>query len=189
MPKIIKPISMRIQSLNLLSFKMSSATSLNKDDGIPYQNPIGNRFTSSFYTFTTMTPITSHLSDESITPVIPKSISFTSSPGLVSKYLDDCESYRCTSATPILVRASLEQLIKETNSSMLSSGSTPFMSSPSTVDMFLDECEADRECDSPFGMASPSHDSEHHCLSLIAATAKRPKPLPRRIVLLRGQRI
>ena len=75
------------------------------------------------------------------------------------------------------------------NYSKMASGSTPFMSSPSMVDRFLDECEADRKCDSPFEMVSQVQDSESSCLCLTASTAKRPKPLPRRVILLRGQRI
>ena len=192
LPKVIHPISVKLNSKwiqYLLRIKISSSTSSFKEDGIPYQSHTRNKFTSSFYTFTVMTPITSHLSDETATPAIDKSIAFTSSPGLVSKYLDDCEADRCTSATPILERECLEQLKPLSNCSKIVSGSTPFMSSPSMVDKFLDECEADRECNSQFEMVSQVQDSESPCICLTAATAKRPKPLPQRVILLRGQRI
>ena len=189
MPKIIQPISVRLnhkwnKCLMSIGFKKASSTSLVEVDDIPYISHNDETFKSSFYTLTAMTPISSHLSDEYTKPVIPKSTSFTSSPGLVSKYLDNCEDDRCASATSALVRESQEQL---TNSNMMASGTTPFMSSPSMVNRFLDECEADRECDSLYGMASPSNYLGSYCSYLLGASAKRPKPLPRRVVLLRRQ--
>ena len=65
-----------------------------------------------------------------------------------------------------------------TDSSKLTSGSMPFISSPSMVDRFLDECEADREYDSPLLIAV----QPKHCE--MVATAKRPKPITRRVALL-----
>ena len=181
-PKLIQPISVRLnhkwnKCLMSIGFKKASTTSLVKVDDIPYTSLNGETFKSTFYTLTAMTPISSHLSDESTTSVIPKSTSFTSSPGLVSKCLDNFEADRCASATPALARESLEQLTNDTNSNMMTSGTTPFMSSPNMVNRFLDECEAVRECDSPYGMFD----------RLLCATAKRNKPLPRRVVLLRRQ--
>ena len=185
-PKIIQPISQTLKlkwKQYLMSLKMSSSTSLFKEDSIPYQSHTSNRFKSTFYTFTAMTPITSPNSDESTTPAISKLCSFTSSPGLVSKYLDDCEVDRCATAKPILLRESLDHITKDTNSSKMTSGSTPFISSPSMVEGFFDRCEAERECDSHFEISS----SLRHLRSPV--TAKRPKPLPRRVVLLQSQRI
>ena len=189
MPKVIQPISVKLKSQMgqyRLSIKMPSTTSSFKKDGITYQSHTRNKFTSPYYAFAAMTPITSHLSDEAATPATEKSIAFTSSPGLVSKYLDDCEADRCTTATPILVRECIEQLNTDSNCRKIVPGSSSFMSSPSMVDRFFDECEADRESVSPFEMVQ---DSGSSCLCLKGATGKRPKPLPRRVVLLRGQRI
>ena len=189
MPKFIQPISVKLNNKwtqYLLSIKILSTTSSFKEDGIPYQSHTRNKFTFPFYTFTAMTPITSHLSNESAAPATAKSIAFTSSPGLVSKYLDDCEADRCTSATPILVRECLEQFNTDYNFRKMAPGSSPFMSSPSEVNRFFDKCEADREPVSPFEMVQ---DFESSCICLKGATGKRPKPLPRRVVLLRGQRI
>ena len=119
MPMLFRPISVRVTQMwrQYLSLKMSSPTPLFKEDGTPYRSHTKNKFTSSFYTLTAMSPISSPLT---------------------------------------------------------------FMSSPSMINRFLDECEIDRECDSPFGMASPFQ-------VLINATAKRPKPVPRRTVLLGRQ--
>ena len=113
MPKIIQPISVRLnhkwnKCLMSIGFKKASSTSLVEVDDIPYISHNDETFKSSFYTLTAMTPISSHLSDESPTSVIHKATSFTSSPGLMSKYLDNCEADRCASATPALVRESLE---------------------------------------------------------------------------------
>ena len=125
MPKFIQPISVKLNNKwtqYLLSIKILSTTSSFKEDGFPYQSHTRNKFMSSFYTFTAMTPITSYWSNEATTPAIDKSIAFTSSPGLVSKYLDDCEADRCTSTTPILGREYIEQLKSLSNCSKVDSG-------------------------------------------------------------------
>ena len=149
-----------------------------KDDDIPYQSHHQNRFKSSYYTLTAMTPtpvVTNVVSDQSVTPVMVNNIPFTSSPGLVSKYLDDCEVDRCTLST-------YEQGFTEEdfNGSMpwlyaSPSESTSFISCPSLVNRLFDECEAGRECASSFHSQSMSYGNTF-------------KPLSRRVVLLWGQR-
>ena len=104
---------------------MSSSTYLYNEDNIPYQSHTANRFKSSFYTFIALTPLTSSNIDESTTPVITKLSSYTSSTGLVSKYLDDCEPDRCANTTSVFVRESLEHLTRGPNKSIMASGSTP----------------------------------------------------------------
>ena len=183
MPKIFQPISARVTQIcgqYLISLKVSPTTSLFKEDGTLYQSHTKNKFTSSFYQLTAMSPISSPLSDECTTPVMQKSSPFTSSPGLVSKYLDNCEADRCALATPTSVYESLGKYTNENNGKFMVSESSSFMSSPSAINRFLDECEIDRDCDSPFRMASPFQ-------VLMTATAKRPKPFPRRTVLLGRQ--
>ena len=118
------------------------------EDSRTYQSHIVNKLKSLFYTYTAMTPVPAHQSEEYATPVMPMSLAFTSSPGLVPKYLDDCEADRCSSATtPILVRESHEQITQHAARNMIASNLTLFISSPGMVGRFLDACEADRECD------------------------------------------
>ena len=111
MPMIFQPISVRVTQMwrQYLSLKMSSTTSLFKEDGTPYRSHTKNKFTSSFYTLTAMSPISSPLTEECTTPVMQKPSSFTSSPGLVAKYLDNCEADRCALATPASVYESLRR--------------------------------------------------------------------------------
>ena len=172
-----------------LRFKETSSASLSMEDGRTYQSHTVNRFKSSFYTFTAMTPVPAHQYEESATPVMSMSLAFTSSPGLVSKYLDDCEADRRSSATtPLLVRELHEQITQDTTRSMVASSSTSFISSPGMVGRFLDACEADRECDSPFEVSNNYQDSRASCLCPTPATGKRPKTFQYgKIALMRGK--
>ena len=172
MSKIIEPVS-----TSLIKTWSQCILSFNGKDNIK----------SSFYPLKAITPIFSYFSHESTSPVIHKPSSFTLSSGLASKYLDVCEADSL--ATPTLVKESLFQLTNHTNSNVIAYGSPSFMSPPSMVNRFLDECDADRECYSPSRMASLFQDLEPNSLSIITATTNRPKPLPRRVVLLRGQLI
>ena len=148
------------------------AISDSKDDDIPYQSHHQNRFQSSYYTLTAMTPIpvgTHSLYDESFSPAMVEYTPFTSSPGLVSKYLDDCEADRSS------VMQHEEVFTEEDLPGNLTSESTAFISSPSQVNRLFDECEAGRECVSSFHSQSMAYGNTF-------------KPLPRRVVLLWGQR-
>ena len=148
------------------------AISDSKDDDIPYQSHHQNRFQSSYYTLTAMTPIpvgTHSLYDESFSPAMVEYIPFTSSPGLVSKYLDDCEADRSS------VMKHEEVFTEEDLHGNMTSESTSFISSPSQVNRLFDECEAGRECVSSFHSQSMAYGNTF-------------KPLPRRVVLLWGQR-
>ena len=168
MSKIIEPVS-----TSLIKKWSKCVLSFNGKDNIK----------TSFYPLKAINPIFSYFSHESTSPVLHKPSSFTLSSGLASKYLDVCEADSL--ATPTLVKESLFQLTNHTNSNVIAYGSPSFMSPPSMVNRFLDECDADRECYSPSRMASLFQDLEPNSLSIITATTNRPKPLPRRVVLLR----
>ena len=192
-PMVIKPFSNTLrkrltQYLPRYSHYLTGSKCLEiataKVEDIPYLSHHQNSFKSSYYTLTAMTPMsagTNSLSDQSLTPAMVKYIPFTSSPGLVSKYLDDCEADRCTSATSLPLmqyeKVSTEEDVNG-NMQMLCAStldSTPFISSPSLVNKLFDECEAGRECDSSFHSQSMAYGNTF-------------KPLPRRVVLLWGQR-
>ena len=183
-PMVIKPFSNTLKkrfnqyltqcSQYLKRMKGLEIASTMSDLDIPYQSHHQNRFQSSYYTLTAMTPIpvgTHSLSVQSFTPELVKYLPFTSSPDLVSKYLDDCEADRYTSS----VMQHEEVFTEEDLHGNMTSESTDFISSPSQVNRLFDECEAGRECVSSFHSQSMAYGNTF-------------KPLPRRVVLLWGQR-
>lgn len=179
-PMVIKPFSNTLKKR--LTQYLTRCSSYLKGRNF-LQSHHQNRFKSSYYTLAAMTPIpvgTHSLYDQSFSPAMVEYIPFTLSPGLVSKYLDDCEADRCASATSSAMQ--YEKVFTEENFNgnmtrlgVSTSESTPFISSPSLVNKLFDECEAGRECASSFHRQSMTH-------------ADTFKPLPRRVVLLWGQR-
>ena len=163
LPKIIGPLSSSFKKTwtQYLIVVTSTISDTNEDDEIEakedvlYNDHQPNVFQSSNYTLTAMTPISgssSVLADSSFT-----STPFTSSPDLISRFLDayDCfseEGSPYEMKTP--KRNSLASFYYDINgnsaSLLYSSQTSSFISSPSKVDRFLDKCEAERQCNCHF---------------------------------------
>ena len=181
MSRVIRPLSNKLKKRWSLCVHGNVATNVpsitfiektEEYDDIPCQSHQQNMLKASYYTLTTMTPISgstnpfqgsSFSPDQSMTPAMVKYRPFTSSPGLVDKYLNDNELVRCALASP-LARESIEKINKDINDNTTmkasTSAATPFLSSPRLVNRFFDDIEFEREIGSPCGMVSPARDLE-----------------------------
>ena len=204
--KCISNIYKKWRSLLVRKDDSKLATNMKKDTDIKdiYHKHEQMKFKPSYYTLTAMTPNYMY-NDEASSPVMNEFSPFTSSPSLISKYLDNCEAERSANeAIPMTPITSYPGLISkyfanleadqvigtksltthnihDTTVGETRTTQSPFISSPNTVGRLFDECEAQMDYDRV-------KDGLLNCSYLLKDDMQMPKLLPKRTVLFRGRR-